>query len=319
MRAKDLLAFRAKAFQYIRSYFQRYDFIEVETPVLVSCPGAEAYLQYFQSSWQDVRRREHCLYLRSSPELYMKQMLGMGMERIFELGKCFRNGGEFSAWHNPEFTMLEWYQAHISFAQMIDFTTGLIAEMYAQLGKKKINTWHKMTVQEAFAEFVGIELFDEDSELAAKALAKGYEVGANDDFATCFFKLMLTLVEPQFKMLGNVVLYDYPPSQAALAVIEDGVAKRFEVYLSGIEICNSFLECLDYEENCRRWQAMTSKRSAAGLPPLPPADDFLSALQQTLPSYCGNALGVDRLLALLLGAKDLQETILFRQQFDARN
>lgn len=319
MRVKDLLAFRAKAFQHIRSYFHSYDFIEVETPLLVPCPGAEAYLQYFQSSWQDAMRREHCLYLRSSPELHMKQMLGMGMERIFELGKCFRNGGEFSAWHNPEFTMLEWYQAHISFAQMIDFTTGLIAEMYAQLGKKKINTWHKMTVQEAFAEFVGIELFDEDSELAAKALAKGYEVGASDDFATCFFKLMLTIVEPQFKTLGNVVLYDYPPSQAALAVVKDGVAKRFEIYLSGIEICNSFLECLDYEENCRRWQEMTVKRANAGLPALSYPHDFFVALQQPLPRYCGNALGVDRLLALLLGAKDLQDTILFRQQFDARN
>ena len=303
--------------QHIRTHFQSHGFIEVETPVLVPCPGAEAYLQYFQSSWQDARQREHCLYLRSSPELHLKQMLGLGMERIFELGKCFRNGGEFSTWHNPEFTMLEWYQANINFVQMIAFTTDLITEMFAHCSKNKINAWHKLTVQEAFAEFVGIELLDEDHELAAKALAKGYAVGANDDFTTCFFKLMLTIVEPRFKTLGNVVLYDYPPSQAALAVITDGVAKRFEVYLAGIEICNSFLECLDHEENCRRWQTMAKKRAAASLPPLPLAQDFLAALRQPLPSYCGNALGVDRLLALLLGAKDLHDVILFRQQFDA--
>lgn len=273
------------------------------------CPGAEAYLQYFQSDWQDAQQREHRLYLRSSPELQHKQMLSWGLEKIFELGKCFRNGGEFSDQHHPEFTMLEWYQVGSSFEQMIAFTTDLITSLYEHHSERKLNAWHKLTVQEAFDAFVGIELFDGDDELAAKALAKGYQVGADDDFETCFFKLMLTVVEPCLRKLGSVVLYDYPPSQAALAEIEDGVAKRFEVYLSGIEICNAFLECLDYEENRQRWHKMMTKRAAAGLPPIPQAKDFLAALRQPLPRCCGNALGVDRLLALLRGATSLREVI----------
>ena len=316
----DILYFRAKVFQHLRSYFFARDFLEIDTPVLVACPGAEAYLQYFSSQWLDSKGDTHDLYLRSSPELHMKQAMGFGLTKIFQIAKCFRNGGEYSRWHHPEFMMLEWYQAETSFEQFIEFTTDLLAELFQEHGKAPLGTWHKITVKEAFANFAAINLQDGDPDLAAKAQAKGVlSVHQHDDFATAYFKILLDVIEPQLQKLGSVVLYDYPLSQSALAHREESVAKRFEVYLSGVEICNAFLECVSSVKNLQRFAEISSLRAQANLPAVPPDEYFFSALKTGIKPCCGNALGLERLLALLYGAKNLDEVILFRQQLTPAN
>ena len=311
--------FRAQVYAFLREYFTSRAFVEVETPLLVTCPGGEPYLRYFSTQWQDERGKRRRKYLRSSPELHMKQVLCDDLPKIFQLGKCFRNGGEHSAWHHPEFTLLEWYEVGASFAGFIDFTTDLLAELFRQHGQRPLPALHKFTVDEAFAEFAGLALHDDDPHLADKAMAQGcVSVQAGDDFHTAFFKVLLERIEPRLQELGCVVLYDYPPSQAALAQVVAGRAQRFEIYLDGIELCNAFAECVDAAENARRFVEFARLRRAHKLPPVPRDAYFDAALQRGLPPSCGNALGIDRVLALLRGASSLDAVLPLRQQFRAK-
>ncbi len=315
----EALRFRAQVFRFLRDYFESRGFLEVETPLLVTCPGGEPYLRYFSTMWHDERGRRQRKFLRSSPELHMKQILSHALPKIFQLGRCFRNGGEHSDWHHPEFTLLEWYEAGAEFEGFIAFTTELLCELFRHHGQGSLPKLHKIGVYEAFAEFAGITLHDNDPQLAREALGKGcHSVQADDDFHTAFFKVLLERIEPRLRELGNVVLYDYPPSQAALAQVEGGRAKRFEVYLDGIEVCNAFGECVDAAENARRFVEFARLRREHGLPPVPRDAYFNAALQRGLPPACGNALGIDRVLALLRGESNLDRVIPFRHQLRAK-
>ena len=312
----EALRYRARVYAFLREYFTARDFLEVETPLLVTCPGGEPYLRYFSTQWQDERGGRQRKFLRSSPELHMKQLLSHALPKIFQLGKCFRNGGEHSTWHHPEFTLLEWYEAEVSFTEFIDFTTELLAELFRQHGQRPLPAPHKFSVYEAFTEFAGITLHDNDPQLANAALAQGcVSVQKGDDFHTAFFKVLLERIEPRLQELGSVVLYDYPPSQAALAEVVAGRAQRFEIYLDGIEVCNAFAECVDAAENARRFDEFARLRRAHGLPPVARDAYFAAALQRGLPPACGNALGIDRVLALLCGTRSLAAVLPFQQQF----
>ncbi len=316
----EVLRYRAQVFAFLRQYFTAHGFLEIETPLLVTCPGTEPYLRYFSSHWQDERGRRRRKFLRSSPELHMKQVLSHATPKIFQLGTCFRNGGEHSTWHHPEFTLLEWYEAETEFETFITFTTDLLTELFRQHGQRPLPALHKFTVYDAFAEFAGIVLHDNDPQLGHEAAAKGcVSVQKSDDFPTAFFKVLLECIEPRLRKLGNVLLYNYPPSQAALAKVVAGRAQRFEIYLDGIEICNAFAECLDKEENARRFATYARLRHAHGLPPVPRDTYFEAALQRGIPPACGNALGIDRVLALLRGAPDLDAVLPFRTQFTLKS
>ncbi|MFW7377433.1 MAG: EF-P lysine aminoacylase EpmA [Oligoflexus sp.] len=319
---KQLVQQRQLASQVVRRFFEERQFLEVEAPILVTAPGTEVYLDYFQTEWFDYQNQAHPLYLRSSPELHLKQALAQGLDRIYHLGKAFRNGGELSAWHHPEFTMLEWYQADISFEDFMAQSFALVEAMHESFRRNfpdqvraHLPQAVSLSVYEAFSRFAKIDLCDQDAGLAAKARSLGYHsVRADDDFETSFFKILLDVIEPRLKEMDAVFLYDYPPSQAALATVRQQRAKRFELYLSGIEICNAFEELLDPAENLARIQSSNQKRAACGRPSIPLDLDFIGALEHGLPSCCGNALGFDRLLAYLLQQESIDQVIAFRRQ-----
>jgi len=319
---RDLIQKRWIAQAAVRSFLEDQDFLPVEAPILVTAPGTEVYLQYFQTTWQDFQQAKHNLFLRSSPEIHLKQALAHGLERIYHLGKAFRNGGELSTWHHPEFTMLEWYQVGISFEDFMNQTYQLIQhvhskllELYPEVVRPSLPDPVRLSVFEAFKIFAQIELRDQDPDLASKAIKLGYQsIRPDDDFETCFFKVMLDVIEPRLKEMAAVFLYDYPPSQAALAMIRQDRAKRFELFLSGVEICNAFEELLDADENKQRIETANSKRALIGHPQIPADEYFLAALRQGIPPCCGNALGFDRLLAYLLQEPSLAAVIPFRQQ-----
>lgn len=314
------LQLRAQVYRFFRDHFDGRGFLELETPLLVTCPGAEPYLRYFSTLWHDSRGRRQRKFLRSSPELHMKQALSRTLPKIFQIGRCFRNGGEYSDWHHPEFTLLEWYEATSDFAAFSTGTTALLTELFHQYGKQPLPAFHRLSVYEAFVEFAGITLHDNDPHLAATARSKGcHAVQADDDFHTAFFKVLLDKIEPRLQELRSVVLYDYPPSQAALARIEDGRAKRFEIYLDGVEICNAFWECVDAETNMRRFADFARLRKQHGLPAVPRDPCFAAALRRGLPPSGGAALGIDRVLALLRGERNLDAVITFRQQLCSTN
>jgi lysyl-tRNA synthetase class 2 len=332
----------------------------VDTPLLVVCPGVEVHLGYFSSAWVDAAGREHTLFLRSSPELHMKRALAIGLRRIFQIATCFRNGGELTPWHHPEFTMLEWYEAGIGFEAIIDQTEDLLRFTREELASSLPGSvtlrlpprFRRLSVEEAFKEFGGLSLVDGDPGLARKACELGIPtVLEDDDFETAYFKILVERVEPGLAGLGGAVLYDYPASQAVLAKVEGGWAKRFEFYLGGVEICNGFLELTDPAENRRRIEGAYARRAELlsgdasardkgetgrdgscsnaprpGLLPVPapgslpelapepaPDEEFFRALEAGIPPCAGNALGFDRWLALLLGLEGIARVIPFRE------
>lgn len=319
---KDIILQRKLAQEAICEFLDARAFLPVEAPILVQAPGTEIHLQYFKTAWKDYVGHEHRLYLRSSPELHLKQAMAHGLDRIYHLGKAFRNAGEYSQWHHPEFTMLEWYQADISFEDFMTQTYELVCHVhkrllssFPQIALPRLPEASRLSVYEAFEDFAKISLIDQDHELAAKARKLNYHsVREDDDFETSFFKILLDVIEPRLKEMDAVFLYDYPPSQAALAMVRNQRAKRFELYLSGIEICNAFEELLDPAENLQRIMGSNQKRKEHGYDEIPVDQDFIQALEQGMPACCGNALGFDRLLAFLLQQKSIESVIPFRRQ-----
>jgi lysyl-tRNA synthetase class 2 len=315
---------RAALKQAIRSFFGRSGYVEIDTPIGVICPGTEVHLGYFETHWQDFRGQAKRLFLRSSPELHMKQALALGMVKIFQIAPCFRNGGELAQWHHPEFTMLEWYEANLSFTAFMDQTESFLRDTYAQvaplaqtMGLKPFDfpkSFARLSVVEAFKRFADITLIDLDPDLAQKGLAKGaLSLKPDDDFETAFFKLLIEKIEPGLDSLGATMLYDYPPSQAALSRVRDGVAKRCEVYWGRIELANGFEELLDAQLTEERIHESNARRRALGLD-IPDEDrDFYQALEKGIPPCCGNALGFDRWLAIVCGLSGIESTIPFRR------
>lgn len=249
----------------------------------------------------------------------MKQALCEGLGRVYQFAPSFRNT-ELTEWHHPEFIMLEWYESGISFDDFVSLTEEFLR--YTAKGplwrespvhevlRKKLP---RLSVTEAFSRFAKIDLKDCDADLAVKACRAGVvSVNENDDFETAYFKVLIEKVEPALERLGAVVLCDYPPSQAALAVCDDGVAKRFEIYIGRVELCNGFLELLDGEENEKRFREGQKLRRDLGKEVVSEDVDFWKSLNSGLPQCCGVALGFDRWLALLLGEGDLNRVVPFR-------
>ena len=164
---------------------------------MVRAPGTEQHLDYFETSWKDIHSKDHTLFLRSSPEIHLKRVMSRGIDKVFHLAKCFRNFGELSDWHHPEFMMLEWYEASCGYEDFMEQTIELVRGAFGLFGKRELKEVEKISVFEAFEKFVGIELVDEDKDLAKKARAMGnLSCREDDDFETAFFKLMLDYVEP---------------------------------------------------------------------------------------------------------------------------
>jgi len=303
----------------IREFFNGRGYLEVESPLVVITPGSEDHLRYFGTTWQDYQNLPHQLWLRSSPEIHMKQILAEGEDKIFQIAPCLRNHGEFSDWHHPEFSMLEWYEKNLSFSDFIEQIESFLkftSERFAELNSSKAllipKAIPRISVYEAFAS-AGIDLIDMDEELPRKARdANVLSVNEHDDFFSAYFKVLLEKIEPLLAKEQVAILYDYPPSQAALAEIEDGVAKRVEFYVRGIELSNGFKECLSAEENARRFAKTDSYRRSQGYETPDQDRLFFESLQQNLGPACGNALGLDRWLALLLHHNSIHQVIPFR-------
>ncbi len=325
--AAQTFALRNALAAAVRQFFGQRNFLEVETPILVPCPGTEPHLEYFASDWRDARRQKHRVFLRSSPELHMKQLLAAGHSRIFQIAPCFRNHGEMGPWHHPQFSMLEWYETGIDFYSYMDQTLDLLRETCDQM-RTNFNdsivfqvpkSVPRFSVAEAIAASCRIQLVDGDPDLATKARTAGVtSVNTDDNFETAFFKIMLECVEPFLARHPLSILHSYPASQAALAKVEGGIAQRFEIYAQHVELCNAFHELTDAVENRRRFEDSQRHRAQQGATQIHEDPDFWDALDAGLPPSCGNALGLDRWLAILLGVPGLDQVVPFRQALPFR-
>lgn len=281
----------------IRAFFNQRDYLEVETPIMARYGVTDVYLENIEAIFRNQKYS-----LQTSPEYHMKRLLAAGSGPIFQLSRVFRDD-EWGRWHNPEFTMLEWYQPgiehHALMAEMADFLQYMLGDNLPVL--------HKITWQQAFIDACDCDPFAVSLD-ELKALLAVYDLHTvlpedETDRDQYFFLLMTHIVEPALAHYpGPVAVYDYPPSQAALAQVNAaGRAERFEIYYKGIELANGFHELTDYEAQKDRFEQDAFLRNQKNLP-TSSADIFLlEALKQGLPPASGVALGVDRLLALMAG------------------
>lgn len=321
---------RAAILAATRNFFTAQDFDEVETPALQVSPGLEPHLMAFATDLDEpFGQGSRRLYLHTSPEFAMKKLLVAGVPRLFQMARVFRNG-ERSSTHHPEFTMLEWYRAGASYRDLMDDCEGLLRAVQAAGGGGVFRwngrscdpaaPWRRLTVAEAFAVYAGVDLMatiDDSQEpgptaLAAAARGIGLHVGEGDRWDDIFFRIFLERIEPELGLGAPTILYDYPVSMAALSrpsAADPRLAERFELYVCGLELANAFGELTDAAEQRRRFQAdMDLKERLYGFR-YPIDEDFLAALDRGLPDSAGIALGMDRLVMLATGTKDIQEVL----------
>lgn len=334
---KDLLLKRSELIAFIRAYFVDKGFIDVETPCLVRLPGMEPYLDVFKTRFEaelsSEQRLSEDMYLITSPEYAMKKLLVGGLEKVFQVTKSFRNKETFSERHNPEFTILEWYRAYASYLDIMDDTENLVKQMWLKFGPRDnqgeleslrvkegetdlMATWRRLKVLDAFKEYAGIdeEIFFDLAKFKTEVVKRGYAVSANAVFDDCFFTIFLNEIEPKLGFGVPVILYDYPVSMAALSKRCENdarFAERFEVYIGGIELCNAFTELNDPVEQEKRLLIEKEERKAFGKDLYDVDQTFIKALKFGMPPAGGNALGVDRLIMLILGQSDIRNIILF--------
>jgi lysyl-tRNA synthetase class 2 len=306
------LKLRAELLGRVRAFFDDRGFLEVETPLLSHDVVVDRHLDPLAVIlFADPRQPEtgRKLWLQTSPEFGMKRLVAAGMTAIYQITRAFR-GGEVGNLHNPEFTMVEWYRAGD------DYEAGmrLLAEFAEQILDR--GTPERLTYRDAFVRHAGIDPFAAaDHELFdAVGAATGQEPPWDASRDLLLDLLLVRSVEPQLGVERPTILCDYPATQAALARIRPGdppLAERFELYAGGIELANGYHELLDANVLRARNQVNNAARAAAGNPPLPEESRLLAAMEQGLPPCSGTALGFDRLVMVLTGAKSLREVMAF--------
>lgn len=310
---------RAKVLAAIRAFFAEREFLEVETPLLVRSPGLELHL--------DAVIAGESQYLITSPEFQMKRLLAGGFQRIYTLCKCFR-AHERGARHSVEFTMLEWYRNWGDLDEIRDDTEHLVAaaaaavngEPVVTVGGREIDVtppWSRMTVADAMLAFAQVSIRgDEDTEeLAAAVREAGHDIGAATAWDDIFYTVFVDHVEPALAEMDRpMVLYDWPARLAALARRKPGepnVVERFEAYIGGLELANAFGELTDPVEQRARFVDEQHIRKERGKPVYPIDEKLILALEEGLPPCAGIALGVDRLVMLIVGADEIGDVLTF--------
>jgi lysyl-tRNA synthetase class 2 len=314
------LLLRERVLDTIRAFFKDRGFREVETPLLVAHPGMEPQLEVFETRLVTARGREARAFLTTSPEYAMKKLLAAGLERIFQLGKAFRNREEISAGHNPEFTILEWYRANADYrAIMADCEELLLALLggttlsYRGESVDCRPPWPRLSVRDAFLTHAGVDL-ERPGALEAAGRERGYAVDPGTTREQLYHQLFLNEVEPGLGRPKPTILHDYPIEMAALArrkASDPRYAERFELYVAGVELGNAFSELTDPVEQRRRLEAEREERRRAGRVLYDIDDDFIAALEAGVPPSAGIAVGVDRLVMLLADRPSIRDVLWF--------
>jgi lysyl-tRNA synthetase class 2 len=319
---KDMIRLRAALIKGIRSFFDRQGFLEVDTPILVRCPGMEPQITAFETTFEAQTR-----YLHTSPEYAMKRLLAAGYTKIFQLCKTFRDE-PIGKMHNPEFTMLEWYRAGADYTDIMHDTEHLIASLATDLFQSPTlhysnhtidltPPWTRLSVCNALIQYAQISAnpFTQTELFIRQARERGHtQVNQTDSADIAFFKVFLDSVEKQLGTRKPTFLIDYPASMAALAKRQKKaphLAERFELYIAGLELANAFTELTDPDEQRARFHEEQEQRRTENSPVYPMDKMFLGALQDGMPPSGGIALGVDRLLMLFGQVSSIQDVIAF--------
>jgi lysyl-tRNA synthetase class 2 len=317
---RDLFVKRSRIIQEVRNFFLERDFLEVETPMMQPIPGgaeAEPFKTHHNALGMD-------LYLRIAPELYLKRLVVGGFERVFEINRNFRNEG-ISTQHNPEFTMLEFYQAYATFSDLMELTEQLVSNVaravtgstvlsYQNSRIELAGPWHQITLQKALADIGGIDsgLLNDKDALLDFAAQNGIKITKTGRLGKVITKLFDVLVEP--KLIQPTFITGYPAEVSPLSRRSDeepDITERFELFIAGREIANGFSELNDPVDQKARFVQQVENRKAGDEEAHLMDEDYIEALEYGMPPTAGEGIGIDRLVMLLTDAASIREVILF--------
>jgi lysyl-tRNA synthetase class 2 len=317
---QEIFKARAKTVRALREFLDDHDFIEVETPILQPIYGGAAarpFVTHHNQLHQD-------LFLRISFELYLKRLLVGGLERVYEIGRDFRNEG-VSYKHNPEFTQLEFYWAYADYLKVMELTEQMVAYAAEQvLGTTKITfggkdidlapPWNRVELRQGLLDATGIDIEEHPTaeSLEAAMKAKGLKAKPGSPRGKLIDALLGEFLEPNF--IQPTFLYNYPRDISPLAKNQPGnpkVVERFEGFVGGMELCNAFTELNDPLDQEQRFLEMGRDYESDDEERHPMDDDYLNALSYGMPPAGGFGIGVDRLVMLLTGRRSIREVILF--------
>lgn len=292
----NLFLVRARMLAAARNFFSERHIIEVDCPILSKKASVDTHIDLIPGTYNG----QETVYLHSSPEYGMKRLLAAGCGDIYQLSHVFRDGEQGDK-HNPEFMLAEWYRLGFSYKQMIEETCDFIRLFLDDLPAAIL------PYQEAFLKYAGIDPFEASDEELKKLVSAPDELTSRDDLLNLILGIK---VEPHLGHEQLTVITHYPPSQAALAKVENGRAKRFEVYSSGVELANGYEELTDSALQRERFLEANLQRKERGKEALPIDEMFLKSLD-TLPPCCGVAVGFDRLMMLHCGKKNIKDVMPF--------
>lgn len=317
---REIFRTRAGIITALRAFLDSRDFLEVETPILQPIYGgaaAKPFITHHNQLHQD-------LYLRISFELYLKRLLVGGLERVYEIGRDFRNEG-VSFKHNPEFTQLEFYMAHANYLTIMDLTEEMVVHVAdTVLGKRTLTfngneidltpPWRRVDLRQGLIDATGIDinLYPDDASLAAVMESKGMKFKPGTARGKLIDSLLGDYLEPTF--IQPTFLYDYPRDISPLAKSKPGdptTVERFEGFIGGMELCNAFTELNDPLDQEARFLEMGRDYQVEDEERHPMDEDYLQAMSYGMPPNGGFGMGIDRLVMLFTGNRSIREVILF--------
>ncbi|MFP5317772.1 MAG: lysine--tRNA ligase [Acidimicrobiia bacterium] len=318
--ARTTFLVRSRVVSLVRRWLEDRGFLEVETPVLHPLPGGAVAKPFFTHH----NALDMDLYLRIAPELYLKRLIGGGIDKVFEVGRVFRNEG-ISTRHNPEFTMLECYQAYADYFDMMELCEGLVASVAADVtgstsltyGGRELDLappWRRATMVELIEEHAGVAV-DLDmpvDELAA--VARRFRIPVKSSWGPG--KLVLEIYEKttESEIWGPVFVCDYPIEVSPLARphrSKPGYVERFEPIVAGRELGNAFSELVDPDDQRARFEEQAAQKAAGDEEAMVVDEDYLRALEYGLPPTGGLGIGIDRLVMLLTDSQNIRDVVLF--------
>jgi lysyl-tRNA synthetase class 2 len=317
---------KAHIIRLIRAWFDNQGFVEIHTARLIGLPGQEPYLEPFWTEVVEANGAKHPAALITSPEYAMKRVLAEGLDKIYDLGPCFRNNEPWDGTHDPEFLLLEWYRRDAELNDLMDDTEAMVmavAKEFRVEPEELKRSWRRITVEQAFKEYLNVELtplLEDREKIAELSRSLNQTVDEGDTWDDLFFKIFLTYIEPKLGIELPTFLYKYPASMAALArrsKDDPRYADRVELYVGGMELANGFAELADPVEQRARFEEERELRARLGKKTWDLDEAFLKDLPN-MGNAAGIAFGIDRLIMLFTGSASINDVILFsaRERFD---
>jgi len=319
--ARETFRTRTRIVQFIRDFLNARDFLEVETPMMQAIPGG-AVARPFVTHHNALDMQ---LFLRIAPELYLKRLVVGGFERVYEINRNFRNEG-LSTRHNPEFTMLELYQAYADYADLLDLTEVMLRDMaQAVLGSRRLDyqgetydlarPFARMSVRESILHFnPELNPADIDDLERARAVAERLDIHLKPGYGLGKVQVEIFEKTVEHRLMAPTFITAYPTETSPLARLNDAdpfVTDRFELFVGGREIANGFSELNDAEDQAERFRRQVADKDAGDLEAMHFDADYIRALEHGMPPTAGEGIGIDRLVMLFTDSASIRDVLLF--------